>query len=165
MNNLHRQDGGHHSAKLRQVNAASGSWFDAKLQSDELLPVQFYDLTRRRSVLDGETRLAFAVLEDALRIYVNHTHRPPSPDRQDELDEVRAWFDVTRDPSPFSFRNICDTIGVDADSLRGRLGTLRPENFSRRTHRTVGRRYSIFSVAKHRRGARRERPSNRSAIC
>jgi hypothetical protein len=32
-----------------------------------VVPVQFYDLIRRSAFLDGETRLVFAVLEDAVR--------------------------------------------------------------------------------------------------
>ena len=32
------------------------------------MPVQFYDLIRRSAFLDGETRLVFAVLEDAIAL-------------------------------------------------------------------------------------------------
>jgi len=164
VNNIHRHDGGRRAEKLRDVDRAPDSWIGARLQSDQLLPVRFYDLTRRRGVLDGETRLAFAVLEDAVRTYVKHAHSPPRPYRQVELDEVRAWFDVRRDESPFSFRNICETLGVDPDSLRNRLGTLRPEHLSRRAHRAVGRRYSVFAAAKRTRRSRRGHPASHSAI-
>ncbi len=36
-------------------------------EPDFMVPVQFYDLIRRSAFLDGETRLVFAVLEDAVR--------------------------------------------------------------------------------------------------
>jgi len=38
-------------------------WLSARFEPDFLVPVQFFDLTRRRSMLDGETRLLFAVLD------------------------------------------------------------------------------------------------------
>ena len=46
-------------------------------EPDFVVPVQFYDLIRRSAFLDGETRLVFAVLEDAVRTYlrVRDSHR------------------------------------------------------------------------------------------
>lgn len=35
-----------------------------------ILPVQYYDQIRRPRVLDGEQKLMFAVLEDAVREYL-----------------------------------------------------------------------------------------------
>src|SRR5579875_408424 len=64
-------------------------------QPDVLLPTQFFDRLRRRSEHDGERRLMVAVLEDA-EAWIE------SPDR--------TWL--------FSFENICDVLGIDADYLR-----------------------------------------------
>ena len=53
------------STQNRVIDEASGPdpWLSARFEPDFLVPVQFFDLTRRRSMLDGETRLVFAVLE------------------------------------------------------------------------------------------------------
>ena len=42
----------------------------AVFEMGPVVPVQFYDLIRRSAFLDGETRLVFAVLEDAVRTYL-----------------------------------------------------------------------------------------------
>ena len=51
------------SNQNRLSDACSGPdpWLSARFEPDFLVPVQFFDLTRRRSMLDGETRLLFAV--------------------------------------------------------------------------------------------------------
>src|ERR1700686_5811704 len=66
-------------------------WLSARFEPDFLVPVQFFDLTRRRSMLDGETRLLLAVLEDAVRCYVKTVHSSRPSDRA-QFAEVQRWF-------------------------------------------------------------------------
>src|ERR1700676_5676516 len=99
-------------------------WFSAHVEPDFLVPVQFFDLTRRRSMLDGETRLVFAVLEDAVRCYVKTVNSSRRCDRE-QYDEVQRWFHAEAGiHSPFSFEYVCDVLGIEPGSLRGRLGML-----------------------------------------
>src|ERR1700723_1976057 len=62
-----------------------------------ILPVQFGESRRRKLPSEGERKLLFAVLEDAIRTYLRH--------RDDE-------------GGPFAYVNVCEALGIDADSLR-----------------------------------------------
>ena len=92
-------------------------------EPDFVVPVQFYDLIRRSAFLDGETRLVFAVLEDAVRTYlrVRDSHR-----RRDRVEfaEVARWFEARTGAVPFSFEYVCEVLelepGLFRKQLRGR---------------------------------------------
>ncbi len=57
-----------------------------------VLPSQYNDLVRRRaSVLDGEYRLLWAVLDDAMRIYLANMDRSTRNWRV-AFEEVRSWL-------------------------------------------------------------------------
>jgi hypothetical protein len=68
----------------------------------------------------GEHRLMLAVLEDAVRIVV--ASRAGASRKSNRLvAETRQWL-LGEDASwPFSFRNVCDVLGIDAQLLRARL--------------------------------------------
>lgn len=91
---------------------------------DALLPVQYFDLLRRKVPIEPEIRLMWAVLEDAIECYRRHMGSAKGKPGE-ELDEVENWiFDPDGDWL-FSFENICSTLGIDADYLRGGLLTLK----------------------------------------
>jgi hypothetical protein len=146
MANIDRLNFAPRNGSLHQLGDGPDAWLGARIEPDILMPSQFNDLARRRKSLEGETRLAFAVLEDAVRTYVKHLHAPARPWRQREFNEVRAWFDAKRARSPFGFRNICDVLDLDADCLLKRLNTLRPGNLPQKQLRSVGRRHSVRAV-------------------
>ena len=130
-------------APLIDESAGPDSWLGARFEPDFLVPVQFFDLTRRRSMLDGETRLVFAVLEDAVRCYVKTVNSTRRSDRE-QFDEVRRWFHA--EPgihSPFSFEYVCDVLGIEPASLRERLGLLRANDLPTKQMRSVGRRQVV----------------------
>ena len=88
-----------------------------------LLPEQFYDLTRRRRVLEGELRLLFAVLEDAIACYL----RKRNSNRAKELvlsQEAELWIKGASDDGPFSYETICETLGIEPSRLRVALERL-----------------------------------------
>jgi len=146
MANIDRLDFTPRNVSLHDVGDGPDAWLGARMEPDILMPSQFNDLARRRKCLEGETRLAFAVLEDAVRTYVKHLHAHPRPWRETEFNEVRAWFESTRVRSPFAFRNICEVLDLDADCLLKRLGTLRPGNLPQKQLRSVGRRHSVRAL-------------------
>src|SRR6202795_3232243 len=130
-------------------------WLSARFEPDFLVPVQFFDLTRRRSMLDGETRLLFAVLEDAVRCYVKTLNSPRRCDRE-QFDEVQRWFHAEAGiHSPFSFEYVCDVLGIEPASLRSRLGLLSVDDLPTKQMRSVGRR----QVVRPRRSSRK-RPAD-----
>src|SRR6266478_4850849 len=118
-------------------------WLSARFEPDFLVPVQFFDLTRRRSMLDGETRLVFAVLEDAVRCYVKTVNSARRCDRE-QYDEVQRWFHAEAGiHSPFSFEYVCDVLGIEPASLRSRLGLLSADDLPTKQMRSVGRRQVV----------------------
>ena len=76
---------------------------------------------RERRALPPEQQLMLAVLEDAARTYGESEGSPDSvPCR-----EVDAWFASDDRRWPFSFRNVCRTLRLDPDDVRGRVAGLR----------------------------------------
>jgi hypothetical protein len=123
--------------------AGPDPWLSARFEPDFLVPVQFFDMTRRRSMLDGETRLVFAVLEDAVRCYVKTVDSSRRSDRE-QFDEVQRWFHAEAGiRSPFSFEYVCDVLGIEPESLRGRLGWLSVKDLPTKQMRSVGRRQVV----------------------
>lgn len=123
--------------------AGPDPWLSARFEPDFLVPVQFFDLTRRRAMLDGETRLLFAVLEDAVRCYVKTVNSSRRCDRE-QFDEVHRWFHAEAGVhSPFSFEYVCDVLGIEPTSLRGRLGLLSVNDLPTKQMRSVGRRQVV----------------------
>src|SRR5277367_3467323 len=92
-------------------------------ETDFVVPVQFYDLIRRSAFLDGETRLVFAVLEDAVRTYLRLRDSSRRRDRI-EFAEVERWFEVRTGNVPFSFYYICEVLELEAESFRRQLRVL-----------------------------------------
>src|ERR687887_2795196 len=93
-------------------------------QPDTLLPSQFFDRMRRRSEQDGERRLMIAVLEDAVDVYRKHVGAK-DPRAQQLFHEAEEWIEDPDRTWLFSFQNICDVLGLDADYLRRGLRALR----------------------------------------
>ncbi len=135
-------------------------WLNVGFAPDFLVPSQFYDLTRRRSGLDGETRLVYAVLEDAVRCYVKHAGATHGM-RRALFDEVEGWFHAHTMAGPFSFAYVCDVLGVDPDFLRSQLASLGPDDLPTKQMRSVGRRHVVRSG---RRSSGRNRASTRQAV-
>ena len=78
-----------------------------------MLPSQ---IPRSRQVT-AEMRLYFAVLEDAIRIYKKVGAQRKPQVRAD----VMEWFFDDGGSGPFSFRGICEALGIEADAFRQRI--------------------------------------------
>ena len=65
--------------------------------SDPMTPQQYYDMIARRGHHDGETRLLFAVLEDAIRCYAIAKNSPARSHRR-EFEEVQRVGQHARRP-------------------------------------------------------------------
>lgn len=87
--------------------------------TDAILPGQYNDLVRRRSsVPEGEYRLLWAVLEDAIRTYVANRSCSNLAQRR-KFEEVRDWFEPGHNEprALFDFQNVCDLLGIDSGRL------------------------------------------------
>ena len=87
---------------------------------DTLLPGQYYDLVGRRSWQDGEYRLAFAVLADAVACYYKYKSAKSRKGRL-LFEEVRLWMHSRSRNGVFAFRNLCEVLGLDPDALTNAL--------------------------------------------
>ena len=86
-----------------------------------ILPVQFHP----PRAVGAEKRLMLAVLEDALGIYRKYTAVPGRRHRR-LVRETEQWLFSDDTSWPFSFVNICHSLGIDVAWLRGQLGRPRP---------------------------------------
>lgn len=68
----------------------------------------------------GARALMLAVLEDAVRCIENGRWQRRFRARR-LAAEAGAWVRCDRADWPFSFRNVCEALGIDADAMRRRL--------------------------------------------
>jgi hypothetical protein len=120
---------------LKAVSAAA-------LEVGAIVPVQFYDLIRRSAFLDGETRLVFAVLEDAVRTYLGQRDARRRRGRI-EFAEVVRWFEARTGSVPFTFDYVCEVLELEPESFRRQLRTLPHHALPTKQMRSVGRRQRV----------------------
>ena len=101
--------------------------------TDSILPSQYNNLLRRPStVADGEYRLLWSVLEDAIRSYLAN-RACSNPTQRKNFEEVRSWFEAADERrSLFAFQTLCDLLGIDPDRLLKGLKSLDIREFPRK---------------------------------
>jgi hypothetical protein len=87
---------------------------------DIVLPEQFFEGARRDSQASGEKALMLAVLEDGIRCFQEHLRNPRSNPRL-LSQQAETWIRAVDYDWPFSFNNVCETLGIDPGALRGAL--------------------------------------------
>jgi len=87
---------------------------------DIILPEQFFEGVRRDSQASGEKALMLAVLEDGIRCFQEHLRNPRSNPRL-LSQQAEQWIRAVDYEWPFSFQNVCETLGINPESLRGAL--------------------------------------------
>ena len=87
---------------------------------DIVLPEQFFEGARRDSQASGEKALMLAVLEDGIRCFQEHLRNPRSNPRL-LSQQAEAWIRAVDYDWPFSFNNVCETLGIDPGALRDAL--------------------------------------------
>jgi hypothetical protein len=91
-----------------------------------MLPVQYLQARQRR--MEPQKRLMVAVLETVLDDFRSAVSRCAaglsSPADRRAYEQARAYVASTDRSWPFSFENICEAIGLDADGLREKLDVL-----------------------------------------
>lgn len=108
-----------------EMPAANDDKVAAIFQSDVLLAEQFFGNFRRRTYLEPEKRLMFAVLEDAIRCYQdNFISR--SGKKKRHFEEVEAWMLSEDGDWVFSFENVCEVLGVNPAYIRQGLARWKP---------------------------------------
>jgi hypothetical protein len=87
---------------------------------DIVLPEQFFEGVRRDSQASGEKALMLAVLEDGIRCFQEHLRNPRSNPRL-LSQQAEAWIRAVDYEWPFSFNNVCETLGIEPGGLRRAL--------------------------------------------
>lgn len=83
-----------------------------------ILPIQYAESRRRKLPSEGERKLLFAVLEDAIRNYLRHRDGDAAARNNEDFVEAAEWLSSDHDTGPFAFVSICEALGIDADCLR-----------------------------------------------
>jgi hypothetical protein len=89
-------------------------------EPDALMPIQYLDTIRRLVPIEPEKRLMWAVLEDTIECYQTHCCSRRLKEMQSFSDAER-WILERDNRWLFSFNNVCDMLGFDADYLRAGL--------------------------------------------
>jgi hypothetical protein len=121
--------------------SAETTW--SVLSPDIILPVQFAD----HDTNQGEKRLMLAVLEEAVATFQRNTHAKTRRGQR-LFGEAEEWIQSEDVSWTFAFENVCHTLGLDPEYLRGGLERLKerlPGGGARvyRFRRVSGRRTSV----------------------
>jgi hypothetical protein len=81
-----------------------------------ILPAQYGNMNRKKLPAEGERKLLFAVLEDAIRLYLKNRDRG-CPNDQESL-EAAEWLSSDEERGPFSYVRVCEGLGINPDRLR-----------------------------------------------
>jgi hypothetical protein len=84
---------------------------------DVLLPAQYMENLRRKTVLEPEKRLMRAMLQDAISCFQTYVAMPGGR-RQRMFNDAEEWIMATDEEWIFSFVNVCETLGFDPVYLR-----------------------------------------------
>jgi len=83
-----------------------------------ILPAQHGAMCRRKLPAEGERKLLFAVLEDAIRCYLTRRDGGQRCCRDPEFIEAAEWLASDDESSLFTFVRVCEALGINADRLR-----------------------------------------------
>src|SRR5690349_9539611 len=87
-------------------------------QEDASLPAQYWDTFARKRELEPEKRLLLAVLDNAVRSYRTLVFTGGR-----RFSEVESWIFSDDSDDTFSYRNICDVLGMSPTRIRQSLRT------------------------------------------
>jgi hypothetical protein len=104
-----------HAGSMRDMDALTELF-----GPDIVLPEQIVEGYRNDSYLSGEKALMLAVLEDGIRCFQEHLRNPRYNPRL-LSQQAEEWIRVEDWDWPFSFNNVCDTLGLDPEALRSAL--------------------------------------------
>jgi hypothetical protein len=102
---------------------------DLALQPDPLLDYEYFDSFRRKEPLEPEKRLLEAMLADAINTYRLYAFAD-SVEKKRLFAEAKRWLWSDDCRWPFSYRNVCEVLGLDPDYLRQGLSRWKQHQLS-----------------------------------
>ena len=118
--------------------------------NDTILPAQYYPT--RRKISEAEYRLLVAVLEDAVRSYLENRNAK-TWSQQIEFSEAQQWLYTSGETEPFAFESICEALDIDAEAIRKHLKSLGQRALPRRRLTSVSGIQASAHARRSRRGA------------
>ncbi len=91
------------------------------LTSAAVLPEQFFQSFTLSTGMSGHIVLRWAVLLDAFNLLAHPSRKKNKRHTQRVLQETTEWFFSDDADWPFSFINICETLGLDPAYIRRKL--------------------------------------------
>jgi len=86
-------------------------------EPDRLASAQYFDNLRRKTILEPEKRLILAVLEDAIDCFQDNVFAGSSKGRK-LFKETEEWVMEQGGDWMFSFRNVCEVLGLNPEYVR-----------------------------------------------
>jgi hypothetical protein len=105
-------------------------------QPDTLLPEQYLDTFRRKLHLEPEKKLMLAVLEDAIACFQKYVFAKDGKGKV-LFQEAEDWVEERNSDWLFSFVNVCETLGFNAEYLRRGLAHWKAERLENRSRAKV----------------------------
>ena len=103
------------------MNDCNAQGYDGELnmlfQPDELAPYEYRKTSERKTFLEPERKLAYAVLEDAVLCFQRFINATSKKEKR-LYQEAVGWIFATENTPTFSFANVCDICGFDPGFLR-----------------------------------------------
>ncbi len=111
---------------------------DSLLQPDTLLTAQYLETIRRENHLDPEKMLMLAVLEDGVTCFQRDISTQDKKEKR-PLSEEEEWVLMEQNGDwPFSFDNICETLGLNPGYIREGLQRWRHHQLRERDQVRLG---------------------------
>jgi hypothetical protein len=125
----------------------AGELGEGFFQPDTLASAQYFDGLRRQSALEPERELVLAMLEDAVvsfQKYMGSTREK----EQRIFTDAEDWFSSDDREWIFSFANVCDFLGLDAEYLRKGLARWKEAAVNRQTDMSANRKMETNHLQK-----------------
>lgn len=116
-------------------------------QPDTLLPAQYFETFRRKTHLEPEKKLMLAVLEDAIACFQKYLFARDTRGKT-LFRDAEEWILEKGSDWLFSFENVCDVLGFDADFVRRGLMSWKEKQIAERPKAKV---YRLPSAKRKRR--------------
>ena len=101
---------------LKRAYAANGMVTDGWISLDPA-DIGLIESVYKRTIRDGEERLMFAVLENAVEYFQKYV-LARNPGGKQRFQEAEEWFLDKDSEGFFSFENICETLQLHPDYIR-----------------------------------------------
>jgi len=86
-------------------------------QPDTVLSTQYFENLRRKTLLEPEKRLMFAILEDGVHCYLENLGASDAKKKQ-IFEEAAAWITQIDGDWVFSFDSVCNALGLNPEYVR-----------------------------------------------